>query len=311
MAGPFTHMAVTDQAKTNFPATTKFGKLLRQNLKFLVLGSVSPDIPYLSQLTYLNPIGGHVSSSWADIMHYHQTNGIVLNGLHSFRAAKNKGEEWDAELAWLCGFVSHLVVDATIHPIVESIVGPYTDPKVHGNHTQSEMTQDVMIFHDVRNQDLTEARYADILQTVLGDDNFTAVADFWSNHAHVNCPYAGYLDVKNALNSYEKELGMAQGGNPLAAAFRHFGSKFVYKTYDDLMHEPDLVKRYYSGVRLPDGSTGPFLKRGFEFAVSNLTAVWSKINRALFTNDNITEIIPNWNLDTGVDQASGIQTYWG
>ena len=45
MARPFTHMAITDKAKANFPSANNFGKLLRQNLQFLALGSVSPDIP--------------------------------------------------------------------------------------------------------------------------------------------------------------------------------------------------------------------------------------------------------------------------
>ena len=311
MAGPFTHMAITDEAKGNFPAANNFGKLLRQNLQFLALGSVSPDIPYLSHLTYLNPINGHVSSSWADIMHYHQTNGILLNGLHSLRVAQTKGKEWEAKLAWMCGFVSHLVADATIHPIVESIVGPCTDPKTKSEHTQCEMIQDVMIFHDVKNQELSAAEYTDLFQAAMNNKYFPAVADFWTEHAKVNCPSAGHLDVLGAFDSYKKELDAVEGGNALAAAFRHLGSKYVYRTYKDLKENfPELTEKFYSKVKLPDGSIGPFKEKGFQFAVNNLVAVWSKINRALFSKDNIIEIIPNWNLDTGIDQSRGVQTYW-
>jgi hypothetical protein len=127
----------------------------------------------------------------------------------------------------------------------------------------------------------------------------------------VNCPAAEPLSAKKILESYFTILDTAEGGGALAKAFRHIGLKYTYHPYQELTTQhADLVTKYYSSIKLPNGLTGAFRTDGFDFAVKNLVAVWSKIDRALFSTDNIADIVPNWNLDTGVDQATGKQTYW-
>jgi len=304
MAGAFTHMTIVEEAIKSFPVDQALGKILRANRNFLTLGSVSPDIPYLAHLALEGP-------TWADIMHYNRANGIVINALHSLRTAKTKGKIWRYQLAWLLGFVGHLVADATIHPIVESIVGPYTDKDTRGNHRECEMIQDVMIFKDVMNLELSAAEYTDFLKACIDHPSFDKVAFFWAAHAEVNCSMAGPFPTERIIKSYVKELDTAEGGNALARAFRHFGIDYAYRTYSDITkNSPELVKKYYSDIQLPNGMTGSFLKHGFEYAARNLVAVWSKIERSLFSTENISSIIPNWNLDTGVDQDSAVRTYW-
>jgi hypothetical protein len=304
MAGPFTHMTIVEDAIKSFPVDGNLGKILRKNKNFLTLGSVSPDIPYLAYLA----MGGF---AWADIMHYYMTNGIVKNALHSLSAAKTKEETWECQLAWLLGFVGHLVVDATIHPIVESIVGPYTDKDVHNNHRQCEMIQDVIIFKDVMNLELSAAEYTDFLKASFQDPSFSNVAQFWTVHAEVNCPTVDKFPADKIIESYIKILNTAEGANAIAKASRHFGSDYIYRTYGDILeNSPELVKKYYSNIQLPNGLTGSFRKDGFDYTVKNLVAIWSKIDRSFFSTENITNIIPNWNLDTGIDQQTDIKTYW-
>jgi len=304
MAGAFTHMIIVDEAIKSFPVDKTLGKLLRENRNFLTLGSVSPDIPYLAHLAF-------EGSTWADIMHYYRTNGIVTNALHSLSVAKTKGKIWRCQLAWLLGFVGHLVADATVHPIVESIVGPYTDEDVRSNHRECEMIQDVMLFKEVMNLELSAAEYTNFLRASIESSSFGKVAFFWATHAEVNCPMAGSFPTGKIIDSYVKELDTAEGGNALARAFRHFGIDYAYRTYNDITSQsPDLIKKYYSEIQLPNGLTGSFHKDGFEYAARNLVAVWSKIERFLFSTENISVVIPNWNLDTGIDQDSAIRTYW-
>ncbi|MFH2045050.1 MAG: zinc dependent phospholipase C family protein [Pseudomonadota bacterium] len=304
MAGAYTHMAIVASAIKSFAVDQKFGKILRENKNFLTLGSVSPDIPYLAHLA----MGGF---AWADIIHYHKTNGIVKNALHSLSAAKTKGKIWNYQMAWLLGFVGHLVADATIHPIVESIVGPYTDKDTRNNHRQCEMIQDVMILKDVMNLELYAAEYSDVLKACIKHPSFEKVAFFWAAHAEVNCPMAGSFPAKKIIDSYVKEIDTAEGGNAIAKAFRHFGLDYVYRTHSDIKkNSPELVKKYYTSVQLPNGQTGSFREQGFDHAVKNLVTVWSKIERSLFSTENIANIIPNWNLDTGIDQDTEIRTYW-
>ena len=304
MAGAFTHMAIVAKAVNSFPADKSLGKILRLYKNFLTLGSVSPDIPYLAHLA----LGGF---AWADIMHYHNTNGIVKNGLHSLKTAKSRGKVWDCRLAWLLGFVSHLVADATIHPIVESIVGPYTDANNRGPHRECEMIQDVLIFKEVMNLQVTAAEYTDLLHTAIEHNLFDKVGDFWASHAEVNWPAGDKFSYKNIADSYVAEIDLADAGNSLAKAFRHFGLNYIYRERNDIINNsPDLVEKYYSNIQLPNGLTGTFREKGFDYAVNNLTAVWSKIDRSLFSTENIGIIVPNWNLDTGVDQDTDTRTYW-
>lgn len=304
MAGAFTHMTIVVDAIKSFSVDKKFGKLLRENKNFLTLGSVSPDIPYLAHLA----MGGY---NWADIMHYHKTNGIVNNALHSLSVAKTKGKIWEYQLAWLLGFIGHLVADATIHPIIESIVGPYTDKDTNSKHRECEMIQDVMIFKEVMNLELSAAEYTDFLRACIKHPSFDKVAYFWGVHAEVNCSTAGSFPTKNIIDSYAKELDTAEGGNAFARAFRHFGVDYFYRTHSDItQNSPEYVNKYYLHIQLPNGLTGSFRKDGFEYAVKNLVAMWSKIERSLFSTENIANIIPNWNLDTGIDQEAEIRTYW-
>jgi hypothetical protein len=304
MAGPFTHMTIVEDAIKSFPVDGSLGKILRGNKNFLTLGSVSPDIPYLAYLA----MGGF---AWADIMHYYRTNGIVKNALHSLSAAKTKGKIWKYQLAWLLGFVGHIVADATIHPIVESIVGPYTDKDTNNNHRECEMIQDVIIFKDVMNLELSAAEYTDFLKSCFQHHSFSNVAQFWAVHAEVNCHTAGKFHTDKISESYFKILSTAEGANAIAKASRHFGSDYIYRTYGDIFkNSPDLEKKYYSNIQLPNGLTGSFRKDGFDYAVKNLVAIWSKIDRSFFSTENITNTIPNWNLDTGIDQQTDIKTYW-
>ncbi|MBE0645519.1 MAG: zinc dependent phospholipase C family protein [Bacteroidetes bacterium] len=303
MAGAFTHMAIVAEAKARLSPSTEFGNIFRRKLKFVTMGSVSPDIPYLSHLELLGV-------NWADIMHYHSTNGIVHNGLHTLRVTKDSGEYWIEKLAWLAGFVSHLVADATIHPIVEAIVGPCTDPKTMGNHTECEMTQDVLVF-ETRNQELRSAEYTDHLLACKRDAAFSAVLEFWAEHAKVNCPSAGTPGTKGMFDRYFLQMDAAEGGYALAAAFRHIGITYAYKSAADLRKDKTKLNRYFEKVKLPNGGTGAFMTEGFARAVQNTVDIWNKMDRYLFSTDNVAEIVPNWNLDTGIDQDTNKRTYWG
>ncbi len=304
MAGAFTHMAIVDKTIKSFPSGENFGKILRENKNFLTLGSVSPDIPYLAQLAM-------EGSSWADIMHYYKTDRITKNAIHSLIATKTKGKIWKYQLAWLLGFIGHIVADATIHPIVENIVGPYTEKETHNDHRECEMIQDVMIFKEVMNLELNAAEYTDLLKACIKHPSLDKVKYFWSIHAETSYPTMGKFPADKIIESYTTELDIADGGNPLVKAFRHFKSDFIYRTYKDItINSRELVDKYYSNVLLPNGLTGTFREHGFEYAVKNLVAIWSKIERSLFSKENIINIIPNWNLDTGIDQATEIRTYW-
>lgn len=168
MACAFTHFSIVSAAKDRFDAKSNLGRLFHQNPKFVTLGCISPNVPYLSHTALLG-------AEWADVMHYHQTNGIVQNGMHTLRVTRERDPFWNEKLAWLAGFVAHLVADAAIHPIVEAIVGPCTQPSSKAEHTTCEMLQDVMIFHELRNQELNAAEYTTHLNACKRDPAYDEV----------------------------------------------------------------------------------------------------------------------------------------
>ena len=70
MAGAFTHILIADVAKRRRSLSLPLRQLLNKYSQFLFLGSVSPDLPYLSFKK------GKIN--WADMMHYEKTNGIAI-----------------------------------------------------------------------------------------------------------------------------------------------------------------------------------------------------------------------------------------
>ena len=54
-----------------------------------------------------------------------------------------------------------------------------------------------------------------------------------------------------------------------------------------------------------------FREAGYDKAVDGTVAVLAKIDAYLFSSENNTEIVQNWNMDTGFDQEKNKRTYWG
>jgi hypothetical protein len=273
----------------------------------LFVGAASPDLPYLS-------IRGDVN--WADIMHYENTNGTVIRGHAALKqrwASRTEAEE--AILTWLFGYVSHLVADATIHPIVQAIVGRYEEHKEE--HRICEMTQDSLIYYEKKNTDIAYAEFSSILKFCRESRLFEGVLDFWKDQAlnvypgKGNEPHPGMWCA-----TYSEAIDAAEGGSTFVALFRHIGSsysEYVYKPKVEIMNEyPERYRRYFKEVMLPSGRTGSFTTDGFNRAAGNIVAAWTALFAGLTGEIAVASLIRNWNLDTGVDMnsANNETTYW-
>lgn len=145
MAGGYTHLTLVRSAlregRKNIPALED---VLDYWGRFAYLGGVSPDYPYLG-----------LDADWADLMHKGKTNQMVkcaLPLLHRARIANPDAQEWRQQFAWLLGFVSHIIADVTIHPVVNIRVGKYELNKEA--HRRCEMNQDVWIYKEITGLDL-------------------------------------------------------------------------------------------------------------------------------------------------------------
>lgn len=308
MAGAFTHIAIVNSA-TRHPliADPSLKKLLNRHAEFLWLGAVSPDLPYLSVQAG--------APNWADRMHYEVTNGIAIGGHKELRRVwPSHGTEEEIQLIWLLGFVSHLVADATIHPIVQAIVGDYAAHKTE--HRLCEMTQDSFVYNAMNNGN--EIRYAELSSVIRfcrQSAYFDDVMEFWKRQAQIVYPSGGEPDPQSWFTTYAAAVDTAEGGSGVVALFRHLGigESLLYRTTQEILAEYPLdFQKYYASVRLPNGLPGSFLKHGFDYALGNIIAVWNRLYAGLTSGVQISAVVKNWNLDTGQDMgASGTPvTYW-
>jgi hypothetical protein len=80
MPAPFTHQFICGEGISAVNRGDKFPdglrQLLNQHYQFVYLGSEGPDLPYLSFAGETN---------WADVMHYENTNNLVINGFDALR----------------------------------------------------------------------------------------------------------------------------------------------------------------------------------------------------------------------------------
>lgn len=311
MAGPFTHFLITDAAKRRRSIIgALLYRLLNKHSEFLYLGAVSPDLPYLSFKT------GAVN--WADLMHYKNTNGIVLNGYDEIRKIWSTVGLRDTDeriSAWLFGYVSHLIADATIHPIVEAIVGPYKDNSEE--HLKCEMTQDSLVYYRRKNAEIRYTEFSSILKFCgESEKDFEALMKFWRKLTGKTYPDAGEeSDPSLWFKTYSAAIDIAEGGSSIVALFRHagVGRKFFYKTQEEIVSQrSEDQEKYYNRVKLPGDGTGSFLTAGFDRAVDNVADAWRQMYEGFESEVEIDRVVRNWNLDTGIDMdaTDETKTYW-
>ena len=154
MAGTFTHWMVIEDALDKYrnkPNKHKYFSVLLSNSHFVLLGAVGPDYPYLSELKN-NLLKLH---SWADRMHYEDTGEFIKCGIENLQPLKQDAQSFNICMSWLCGYVTHVITDTVVHPVVNAIVGPYMFNTTE--HRHCEMIQDSLIFKNIKN---TEISYA-------------------------------------------------------------------------------------------------------------------------------------------------------
>lgn len=308
MAGAFTHIMVCLKAKSDQAGTRlddELWRLLNKHSQFLYLGAVSPDLPYLSFKTG--------ETNWADVMHYESTNGLAISGHAELKKLwPLKDELNEIKLVWLFGYISHLVIDATIHPIVQAIVGPYSNPSNRKPHRICEMTQDSIIFQEVQKGDIHNSAFIDILMSCKKSPHFNDLMAFWAEQLKSNYREKNETPSPSLwFSTYEKAVDVADGDSSLVVLSRHIQKiePYIYETKETLIKKyPDRYKNYFSQVKLPCEKTGAFIPDGFERAVANVLSAWSQLYAGFTSEIAVANIIKNWDLDTGVDQDSPDKT---
>jgi hypothetical protein len=310
MAGTFTHWMVVEDALDRLgglPQKHPLFPVIQGLNHYVCLGAVGPDYPYLTDLLdqYLRV------HSWADRMHYEKTGEFARIGVG--RLLLLDGDAFNVCLAWLCGYVSHLITDVVIHPVVQAIVGPYMFNSTE--HRHCEMTQDTFIFREIKGVELRYGEYTGLFRMCSdpsdADKINPHIRDFWISTLKAGHPTAtpwyNRIDPDKWHSNFLSRIGSASDPEPI---FRHIGEKtgLVYKTTAELTAEER--SRFLDQVTLPGHKTGQFKKDAFDKAVTTVIDVWNRLFVDISNKnpDGCASYILNCNLDTGINEEA--QVYW-
>ncbi|WP_417798021.1 zinc dependent phospholipase C family protein [Terasakiella pusilla] len=305
MAGGFAHITAAAEAFGRLREVTGFTNLDKRGLSqfqpFFEVGSVAPDYPYLG-----------FEGDWADAMHYEKTGDTIRHGVRYVRALP-LGPERMRALAWLCGYAAHVATDLTIHPVVESRVGPYADNKT--DHRTCEMHQDAYIWKRRNLGDLGLADYFD--ETISfcedGDGKLApSVTEMWYHMLQATYPdrfEASPPDIQRWNDGFKIIVDTIDDLGSFVSFSRHLlASKG--KAYP----APDAIDMsFIADLQTPQGPS--HYDEVFDKAIQSILQVWAAIGQAVNEADEAQleaalQSIPDGNLDTGRDLASNSYIFW-
>lgn len=284
---------------------------------YYALGAVGPDYPYLKILS-------SSSKEWADTMHYERTGQRLKHGIAALREIGPDvlvATEKAKAVAWLLGFASHVVMDVTIHPVVELKVGPYKGNETA--HRECEMHQDVYIFQKKVNggtpgQADRIAREITSCHDPNNDEALDpAVKDIWHTMLQ-RCDLPQYSDTPPDMDSWHKNFiwmvdNVAEEGDNLFSFARHMAEEAAL-VYPQVADEA----RFVDTLEVPGGEAMRY-DDIFDKGVENVLWMWNMVYRAVFKGDvAYQDVIRDWNLDTGRRESEsgnpdepGELEFWG
>ena len=248
MAASFVHFQVSKEALKKVFSDSKqnqYIKVIENFLPFVLLGSVSPDYPYLaSKISGVDTI-----LSWGDILHNKNTSDNVKIGLRILATDADKSSDsFITRLAWLMGYYSHVMTDVVVHPVVYKIInGPYT--KYPTQHTITEIHQDALLCQQMLGQEICDVPYLQELESCTELSPFTldmeprqeviegSVSELWDSILKENYP-TEYNKDKPQINSWHRAFNELMplsltGGYIFGKQF-HLNSPYLYSRTSDL-----------------------------------------------------------------------------
>jgi hypothetical protein len=311
MPATFTHCLIARKTIDLIKDKHPYSRKLAAYNQFAMMGAAGPDYPYLTDVAS-GMLGGH---NWANRMHYENTSLIVELGAERLSKMNKDGKDFDICLSWLCGYVSHVIADSFLHPVVNSVVGGiyiFT----HADHRNCEMTWDVYIFKKETNDEIRYANprkgfgYLNILKDCSDTNNpnrlYPSVSGLWTallKDAHPNAEnYFDSLVPDKWHENYMKRVDFIADPKPI---FRHVWGieDFVYKTSIEIEKDKEAYVKYIEKVKLPDKREVHF-DVAFDQTLQKVADVWLSLFKGIETasTDNMEEYLKDWNLDTGVNE---------
>jgi len=316
MACAYAHITITevlkrnDLKKVNIP--DEIINAIASNIKYCNFGSVCPDLSYLAE-----------EPQCSDLMHFIKTGGFVKAALEIIKTKKEK----EKCIAWLFGFVSHMVTDMVIHPVIEEKVGEYAaKPENALNHRICEMHQDVYIVNEKLNLDISKCEFVDsrLKECGNGVSLDPEIINFWNDIFTKNYPtelknrpdinkwflcFTNMLDISEEgeliYNKSDKKV-ITIGHILYSGANQLIKDKgFIYPALSEI----DPNGEFLSNLPTPSGHTN-YLKI-FEKATDEVLNAWRILSGAILNhNDEYIEYFSDWNLGTGTLSSDTKYVFW-
>jgi len=156
MPGGFTHFGIVKSLNTHGTLMSIDGMTddialdLMEAYQYVVLGAVSPDLPYLAPLT-------SNAGDWGNTRHHDRTVETVRSGVRLLPTLEAGSLERKRAMAWLFGYASHVIADMISHPVVTFKIGPYETHQAQ--HRVCELSQDAYIFQKYFGDTITHCEY--------------------------------------------------------------------------------------------------------------------------------------------------------
>jgi hypothetical protein len=301
MPGGFTHFAVVRQLGTDITLTSikgmprKIADSLLFYSKYLELGAVSPDLPYLVLFS-------KKAADWGNALHHQSTVETLRAGIRMLPALIPEGKERDMATAWLFGYASHVVADMISHPVVTKKVGEYEKNKA--KHRVCELSQDTYIFNKYFQDDITDCEYLDTGVRACtkdgrkGDKLAPFLRDFWTAVLKDVYPGMDTPDTDYWFRQYVSLIdGVAEGDNLFVSCIRGALKKtgFIYPKKIDMKYVDKLLE--------PSADKPIIFDSLFERFQEETKKVWGEMAQAITKNDAKLLTLRNGDLDTGIDLA--------
>lgn len=155
MSAPIAHMLIAKRVRERLkeaPETVGFATtVLDAHPEYMALGSLGPDLPYFGWKSLVDPNLPMGVDEWSYQLHSRSPNLFPLHLIEVVgRTSDPTKEEWEdadnCKFSFLCGYLTHMAADQTLHPLVNAIAGSYYQEKAaRKEHKACEMHQDLYL----------------------------------------------------------------------------------------------------------------------------------------------------------------------
>jgi len=311
MPGAIAHMAAVRQAQARLVAeygATLIAECADQHPAWLHAGSIAPDYSDLYQILSR----GH-PDKWSCLLHQEKSGDAIRAGVAwiNDHIKGRSSPEFQRSVAWLAGYLSHIVLDATIHPVVHAIVGEYNQHRI--DHQHCEMVMDAYICNRYGSFAEMMADWEAVLSKTsdeAGKGMDPTIKSIWSYMLKKTYP-AAYEDNPPAFDAWQRDYLQSIPGACLEEVFfRHAapGTTHHYLARGKLPKDASLI--YIENCLAPEnnrfGRETMHLDEVFRFGIGNVVHYWLQLEEALGSGDAALPELPNWNLDHGrLDSHTG------